>query len=162
MKFKREINKETSAREYCSWEEVDILTKTIAQKIRNSNKKYDAILGITNGGIMPARALAKELEINDIQFIPFRNKKLYTKVMPILSNDKKYLIVDEIYDTGETLSKVDNVLKKFDYDFAFLMSRYRYNGKSFAYVGKLLNHNKWIVFPWEVKKIINNKKLILL
>jgi uncharacterized protein len=113
------MNKETSAKEYCSWEEVDILTKTIAQKIRNSNKKYDAILGITNGGIIPTRALAKELEINDIQFIPFKNKKLYAKVMPILSKDKKYLIVDEIYDTGETLSKVDNVLKKFDYDFAF-------------------------------------------
>jgi hypoxanthine phosphoribosyltransferase len=153
LKSKREINKETSAKEYCSWEEVDILTKTIAQKIRNSNKKYDAILGITNGGIIPAMGLAKELEINDIRFIPFRNKKLYTKVMPILSKDKKYLIVDEIYDTGETLSKVDNVLKKFDYDFTFLMSRYRYNGngKPFAYVGKLLNHNKWIVFPWELK-----------
>ena len=151
MKLKGEISKETSAKEYCSWEEVDILTKTIAQKIRNSNKKYDAILGITNGGIIPARALAKQLEINDIQFIPVRNKKLYLKVMPILSKDKKYLIVDEIYDTGETLSKVDNVLKKFDYDFAFLMSRCRYNGKPFAYVGKLLNHNKWIVFPWEVK-----------
>jgi hypoxanthine phosphoribosyltransferase len=113
LKFKGEINKETSAKEYYSWEEVDILTKTIAQKIRNSNKKYDAILGITNGGIIPARALAKELEINDIQFIPFKNKKLYAKVMPILSKDKKYLIVDKIYDIGETLSKVDKVLKKF-------------------------------------------------
>jgi hypothetical protein len=38
LKFKGEINKETSPKEYCSWEEVDILTKTIAQKIRNSNK----------------------------------------------------------------------------------------------------------------------------
>ena len=112
MKSKREINKETSAKEYCSWEEVDILTKTIVQKIRKSNKKYDAILGITNGGIIPAKALAKELEINNIQFIPFRNKKPYTKVMPILSKNMKYLIVDEMYDTGETLSKVDNVLKK--------------------------------------------------
>jgi hypoxanthine phosphoribosyltransferase len=66
LKFKGEINKETSPRKYCSWEEVDILTKTIAQKIRNSNKKYDAILGITNGGIIPAMVLAKELEVNDI------------------------------------------------------------------------------------------------
>lgn len=149
MKYKGKINKETSSKEYCSWEEVGILTKTIAQKIRNSNKKYDAILGITNGGIIPARVLAKELEVSDIQFIPIRNKKLYTKVIPILSKDKKYLIVDEIYDTGETLSKVDNVLKTFDCDFAFLMSRYRYTGKPFAYVGKILNHSKWVVFPWE-------------
>jgi uncharacterized protein len=151
LKFKGEINEETSPKEYCSWEEVEILTKTVAQKIRNSNKKYNAILGITTGGIIPATLLASELEVNDIQFIPFRYKKLYTKMMPILPKDKKYLIVDEIYDTGETLSKVDNVLKTFDCDFAFLMSRYRYTGKPFAYVGKLLNHNKWIVFPWEVK-----------
>lgn len=151
MKFKGEINEETSPKEYCSWEEVEILTKTVAQKILNSNKKYNAILGITNGGIIPATLLARELEVNDIQFIPFRYKKLYTKMMPILPKDKKYLIVDEIYDTGQTLSKVDNVLKTFDCDFAFLMSRYRYTGKPFAYVGKLLNHNKWIVFPWEVK-----------
>jgi uncharacterized protein len=151
LKFKGEINEETSPKEYCSWEEVEILTKTVAQKIRNSNKKYNAILGITTGGIIPATLLASELEVNDIQFIPFRYKKLYTKMMPILPKDKKYLIVDEIYDTGETLSKVDNLLKTFDCDFAFLMSRYRYTGKPFAYVGKLLNHNKWIVFPWEVK-----------
>jgi uncharacterized protein len=151
LKFKGEINEETSPKEYCSWEEVEILTKTVAQKIRNSNKKYNAILGITTGGIIPATLLARELEVNDIQFIPFSYKKLYTKMMPILPKDKKYLIVDEIYDTGETLSKVDNLLKTFDCDFAFLMSRYRYTGKPFAYVGKLLNHNKWIVFPWEVK-----------
>jgi uncharacterized protein len=151
LKFKGEINEETSPKEYCSWEEVEILTNTVAQKIRNSNKKYNAILGITTGGIIPATLLASELEVNDIQFIPFRYKKLYTKMMPILPKDKKYLIVDEIYDTGETLSKVDNVLKTFDCDFAFLMSRCRYTGKPFAYVGKLLNHNKWIVFPWEVK-----------
>jgi uncharacterized protein len=151
LKFKGEINEETSPKEYCSWEEVEILTKTVAQKIRNSNKKYNAILGITTGGIIPATLLASELEVNDIQFIPFRYKKLYTKMMPILPKDKKYLIVDEIYDTGQTLSKVDNVLKTFDCDFAFLMSRYRYTGKPFAYVGKLLNHNKWVVFPWEVK-----------
>lgn len=95
--------------------------------------------------------MARELDINHIQFIPVRNKELYTEEMPLLFNDKKYLIIDEIYDTGETFSKVCNVLKIFDCDFAFLMSRYRYTGKPSAFVGKLLNHNKWIVFPWEMK-----------
>jgi len=76
--------------------------------------------------------MARELDINHIQFIPVRNKKLYTEEMPLLSNDKKYLIIDEIYDTGETFSKVCNALKIFECDFAFLMSRYPYTGKPSA------------------------------
>jgi uncharacterized protein len=152
LRFKKEeVSEKSFPKEYCSWEEVGLLTKIVADKIQSSDKRYDSILGITNGGIIPARLMALELDVNHIQFIPVRNKKLHKEGMPPLSKSKKYLIVDEIYDTGETLSKVDNLLKTFDCDFAFLMSRYRYTGKPFAYVGKLLNHNKWIVFPWEVK-----------
>ena len=145
------VNEVSSPKEYCSWEEVELLTKTVAQKIQTSNKKYDIILGITNGGIIPARLMARELDINHIQFIPIRNKKLYKKEMFPLFKVKKYLIVDEILDTGETFSKVYNIIRMLDCDFAFLMSRYRYTGKSSVFVGKLLNHNKWIVFPWEIK-----------
>jgi uncharacterized protein len=152
LRFKKEeVSEKSFPKEYCSWEEVGLLTKIVADKIQSSDKRYDSILGITNGGIIPARLMALELDVNHIQFIPVRNKKLHKEGMPPLSKSKKYLIVDEIYDTGETLSKIDNLLKTFDCDFAFLMSRYRYTGKPFAYVGKLLNHNKWIVFPWEVK-----------
>ena len=73
------------------------------------------------------------------------------KEIPPLFKDKKYLVVDEIFDTGETFSKVCNITRVLDCDFASLMSRYRYTGKSSLFVGKLLNHNKWIVFPWEKK-----------
>ena len=152
MKFKKKVaNQRNSPREYCNWEEVESLTKIITQKIKTSGKKYDIILGITNGGIIPARLLARDLDINQIQFIPIRNKKLYKKEMPSLFKDKKYLVVDEIFDTGETFSKVCNITRVLDCDFAFLMSRYRYTGKSSLFVGKLLNHDKWIVFPWEKK-----------
>ena len=41
----------SSPKEYCSWEEVESLTKIVAQKMQTSNKKYDIILGITNGGV---------------------------------------------------------------------------------------------------------------
>jgi hypoxanthine phosphoribosyltransferase len=68
--------------------------------------------------------------------------------MPLLLKDKKYLIVDEIYDTGDTLCKVYDAVRIFDCDFAFLMSRYEHNSRG-IHIGKVLNHNKWIVFPWE-------------
>ena len=148
MKFEAEINEKNSPKEYCNWKEVESLTRRIADKIRRSNKKYDIILAITKGGIIPARLMARELDIDHIQLIPVREKKLYKEEMPILLKDKRYLIIDEIYDSGDTFCKVYESVRNFDCDFAFLMSRSEHNSKK-MYVGKILNHNKWIVFPWE-------------
>jgi hypoxanthine phosphoribosyltransferase len=136
------------SREYCNWDEVESLVKLVADKIRRSNKTYDVILSITNGGIIPARLMARELNVDHIQLIPVRQKKLYEEEMPTLFKSKKYLVVDEIYDTGDIYSKVQDALKIFDCDYAFLMSRYQVNFEG-AYIGKVLNHDKWIVFPWE-------------
>ena len=154
MKFKKVVSEKSSPKEYCSWEEVESLTKIVADEIRNSNKRYDVILGITNGGIIPARLMARELEIDYIQLIPVRNKKLYKEEMPLLLQDKKYLIIDEIYDTGVTFSKVYDAVRIFDCDFAFLVRRFKVNnGDEGTYIGKILNHTKWIVFPWEQKTV---------
>ena len=148
MEFEIKITEESPPREYCNWDEVESLVKLVAEKIRSSNKFYDIILGITNGGVIPVRLMARELNIDHIQLIPIRRKKLHKEEMPAMFKDKKYLVIDEIYDTGDIYSKVHDVLKIFDCDFAFLMSRYQVNFKG-AYIGKVLNHNKWIVFPWE-------------
>ena len=155
MKFKKEeVNEKSSPKEYCSWGEVGLLTKIVAAKIQSSNKKYDVILGITNGGIIPSRLIALELDIDHIQFIPVRNKKLYLDEMPQLATDKKYLVVDEIYDTGETFTKVHCAMRNFDRDYAFLMRRFNdTNGNETVFIGKILNHDKWIVFPWEQKTL---------
>ena len=159
MKYKKEeINEKSSHKEYCSWGEIGLLTQIVASKIQSSNKKYDVILGITNGGIIPARLMALELDINHIQFIPVRNKKLHIEEMPQLVTNKKYLVVDEIYDTGETFSKVKYAMQDFDCDYAFLMRRFNdqnssYPGNETTFIGKILNHDKWIVFPWEQKTL---------
>jgi uncharacterized protein len=148
LKFRTETSEKNSQEEYCNWDEVESLTRIVAEKILKSNKKYDTILAVTTGGIIPARLMARELHIDHIQLIPVRNKKLYKEEMPLLRKDKKYLIIDEIYDTGDTFCKVYDAVKIFDCDFAFLMSRQEYNIRG-TYIGKVLNHNKWIVFPWE-------------
>ena len=126
------------------------MVKKLAFKIHTSQKKYEIILGITNGGIIPARLIARELGIDRIQFIPVRNKEIQTDEMPLLHSGNKYLLIDEIYDTGNIFSKVYVVLKELDCDFAFLMSRYTHG--HLDYVAKVLNHDRWVVFPWETKR----------
>jgi uncharacterized protein len=66
--YKSQINERLS-KECCTWQEVELLVQNLAYKIKRSRKQYDAILAIINGGIVPARLMARELDINDIQFI---------------------------------------------------------------------------------------------
>jgi hypoxanthine phosphoribosyltransferase len=150
LEYNPQISEENSPKEYCTWYEIEVLVEKLARAIRELGKKYDVILAITNGGIIPARLVARELDINHIQFIPIRNKKLHIKDMLPLIESRTYLIVDDIYDTGDTFTKVFGVVKEFNSDFAFLMTRYKDNNSKLS--AKVLNHEKWIVFPWEKKR----------
>jgi hypoxanthine phosphoribosyltransferase len=150
LNFKTQISEESSPKEYCTWQEIELLVEGLAHTIQISGKKFDVILAITNGGIIPARLIARELDINYIQFIPIRNKQLHIEEMLPLLKGTKYLVIDDIYDTGNTYNKVYSVIREFDCDFAFLMTRYKDSNASL--VAKVLNHEKWIVFPWEKKR----------
>ena len=141
------VNEKIEGREQCSWFEISYLVKELAKKI--GGKKYDCILGIANGGIIPAKLHAEELRIDAIHLIPIRSKAVITSELPRLDRKKKYLVVDDIYDTGSTFAKVARVLKGRNCDYAFCMSRY---DQHVGIYGRILNHNRWIVFPWEVPK----------
>jgi uncharacterized protein len=133
---------------YLYWNDIENLVKKTALKIKKINKKYDLIIGIKNGGIIPAILISRELDINDIEFITIRKNKIFK--FNKFHKDKKYLlIIDEIYDTGKTFSIVNEYFKRFEYDYACLVSRYRIPDNNKIVTGKVLNHKKWIVFPWE-------------
>jgi uncharacterized protein len=134
--------------DYLDWDDIEDLVKNTVLKIKKNNKKYDLIIGIKNGGIIPAILISRELDINDIEFITIRKNKIFN--FKNFSKDKKYLlIIDEIYDTGKTFSIVNEYFKEFKYDYACLVSRYRIPDNNKIVTGKVLNHKKWIVFPWE-------------
>jgi uncharacterized protein len=134
--------------DYLDWDDIENLVKKTVLKIKKNNKKYDLIIGIKNGGIIPAILISQELDINDIEFITIRKNKIFN--FNKFSKDKKYLlIIDEIYDTGKTFSIVNEYFKEFEYDYACLVSRYRIPDNNKIVTGKVLNHKKWIVFPWE-------------
>jgi hypoxanthine phosphoribosyltransferase len=104
------------------------------------------VLGIANGGIVSARLVAEELGVDCIMLILMRNKRVVSEEIPRLYKNKRYLVVDDIYDTGDTYRKALEAMKGFDCDYAFCMSRYH---QEFGVYGRLLGHEKWIVFPWE-------------
>jgi hypoxanthine phosphoribosyltransferase len=135
--------------DYLDWNNIENLVKKTALKIKENNKKYDLIIGIKNGGIIPAKLISRELNINDIDFISIKRNQIFTSSN--FPRNKKYLMIDDIYDTGKTFLTVNKFFNSFEYDYACLVSRYRItdNNSKIIIIGEILNHNKWIVFPWE-------------
>lgn len=133
-------------REICSWFEVHHLVREVAGLIKKDGNKFDCVLGIATGGIIPAKLLAEELGIDDIKLIPVRDKQVIYSDLPRLDKRQQYIVIDDIHDTGATSQKVSAALKGYDYKFAFCLSRYPDCKGIF---GRILNHNRWIVFPWE-------------
>lgn len=152
MKKKTNNNSETNIfREYLSWIDIENLIDIISNKIRKGNKKYDTVIGIKNGGIVPARLISRELEIKEIEFISTKSvqtDEFYDRI----KNNKKYLLVDEIYDTGKTFLAIKERLKNIEYDFSCLISRYNLQDDGII-IGRVLNNTNWIVFPWENRNI---------
>jgi len=90
---------EIEGEQFCSWQEIERLIKKIAAQVRKSDARYDCILGITKCGIVPARLLSRELNIDAVQLVSVRDKTVIKSEMPVLGASKRYLVIDDIYDT---------------------------------------------------------------
>jgi uncharacterized protein len=134
-------------KEYLDWNDIENLVKRTVSKIKENNKKYDIIIGIKNGGIIPAKLISRELDIDDIDFISVKKNQMF--ISSNFPRNKRYLVIDEIYDTGKTFLAINEFFNSFEYDYACLISRYRITENKKIISGEILNHNKWMVFPWE-------------
>ena len=132
--------------EYYSWEKIIELVSQLAEEILKTNRRYSKIIGVERGGIVPAVLLSRKLKIKRIAILPIFRKKLITEDFPLFDKDSYYLIVDDIYDTGSTYSKIIEKIDANICDFAFLITRYEHK---FGFTGEVIQHNRWIQFPWE-------------
>ena len=88
-----------------SWEDIDNLIVKISKELKkrllaSSVQNYE-IIAIAKGGIIPATLISYQLRIKSINIFPIIDKKVIPDKIPILDSTKRYLLVDEIYDTGK-------------------------------------------------------------
>ena len=112
---------------YFTWSEFDKSVDYIAKQCKSL--KFSGIYGVPRGGLCLAVALSHKLNIQLIEK-PLKNS----------------LIVDDIFDTGITLSNFKNIEGA---NFFVLVSKKKpiwWNTVTLSY------KKEWIVFPWENKK----------
>ncbi len=103
----------TVDKQYLSWEQVEAMVAELAAR---SHEHYDVLLAVTRGGLVPAGLLAYHLDIRNIlvaavQFysgVARRTEQptfLQFPADPFL-HGQRVLIVDDIWDSGKTISAV--------------------------------------------------------
>ena len=109
---------------YFTWNEFDKSVERIANKCRL--KKFSGIYGVPRGGLCLAVALSHKLKI-DLISEPIKNS----------------LIVDDVYETGLTLTNFKDIEGAM---FFVLFSKIKPTWWNTVFISK---KSQWIVFPWE-------------
>ena len=131
------------------WNTIDDLVKEVAN--RASSFKPTHIVGITRGGLIPAVMLSHSFDLPmETLGVSFRDNRAthHTKFKPI--DDARYLIVDDINDSGTTFKVVSDIFRNRRLTFA--TSALINKEKSYFNVdfyGEMFYHDDWINFPWE-------------
>lgn len=153
------------AKIYISWEEIvdmidDILWKIKdARDLSNVTSNYDKVIGIERGGCIPGVMMSHQLGI------PYNSLKWSTRdhvgkdnISKLLDlNEKSILLVDDINDSGETISTLLERLEQLGFTgnitICTLLSKSTSINTVDYYAKELKTPEEldsWYVFPWEV------------
>ena len=154
-----------------TWEDIKQDCKTLADSLSKEN--ITCIIGIANGGMIPATLLAKHLKVDKLLSA---NLKSYVDDKPrdgvhsetdvvrlitfpdfgTLRDEEKILVVDDLADTGMTLRKVKQIDSIVTWERPeqnkWVYSTLYYKSKSTFtphYTVRDFDNDQWIVFPWE-------------
>jgi uncharacterized protein len=96
-----------------SWEDLDRLVARLAGEV---GRDHDLVLAITRGGLVPAGMLAYRLGLREILVagVEFYREQGGTHASPRVGHfpesallaGKRVLVVDEVWETGETMTEV--------------------------------------------------------
>jgi xanthine phosphoribosyltransferase len=140
-------------KKYYAYTEFQSDLKVLTQKIDIS---FDAIVAIARGGLSMAQMLGEYYgirEVYTINAIGYDDRKKRERLnvfnIPDLSRVHRVLIVDDIVDTGDTLSEVLNVLENAYVEIEFMTASLFY--KRTAVIAPdfwVQEATEWIEFFW--------------
>lgn len=129
-----------------SWRDIDNIVLSLASKVQD--RGYTAVVGLARGGVVPAIMLSHQLGIK-FESVTWQTRDGGLQEIGRLNNiinREKVLIVDDICDSGLTLTQVK--ANHPDADVAVLATKV--DTKLVDFVGRTYyNDERWVVFPWE-------------
>lgn len=143
-----------NVKEY-SFQDFEMDLSKLRNDIKNSGRKYDFIVGLSRGGLIPAVVLSHSLNIPmfPVEFSTRDSKFVAVDVLTLTRTwGKNVLIVEDIIDSGETMERLIPWFRNTNkLDIATLI----YNNEQSivpTYYGQIISRSKddkWYEFWWE-------------
>ena len=134
-----------------SWDQLHRDAKALSWRLHDGERKYQGIVAVTRGGLVPAAIIARELGIYHIDTVCITsyNWKEQGKASILKSIDhtgEGLLIIDDLVDTGKTGQLVRQMLP--DAFFATVYAKPAGVPIVDAFVTEV-SQDTWILFPWD-------------
>jgi len=142
---------------HLSWDDMEKNCLSICSQMSYNNYKPETIIGLLRGGIVPARIFSDfynilldffALDVKLYNGVNSRNEVPSIKAFYGDVKGKNILVVDDIWDSGRTMSAVLDSLDCENVKTATLYWKETALDQP-DYYGGVAKHNEWIVFPWE-------------
>lgn len=143
-----------------TWKDIEDTVDILAKEL--SDKKFDAVISIGRGGMIPARLIAEELDIHTAFIIDAKayneNDELCNVEITDLELPKNIynaLVIDDCIFTGTTLDAVTKKILKNE-QLLYVVNAFLYKNKNvpdilsdYIYAKEYDGNTTWLVFPWE-------------
>lgn len=155
-------------KQFISWNKVEKLVEKICLDIQQSpnysNYKNMNLIIINRGGLVPGRLISDFMSLKQIYTIDAKlykginikaNKVDFTGLEILKNIYEQFLIVDDIVDSGETMSQLYceaiSRLKTKQKIVKTAALYWRSHKSCFIpeYYGQEIKNDNWLVFPWE-------------
>lgn len=143
---------------YLNWKDIIDICLQLSNEVKYSGDIPDMIVGIATGGLIPMVLIKNLLDVTDYNIIAVSHY-IGTERIPDarmvsygIENrvHRNVLIVDDIADTGETIKLAKDIYK----DAKTLTLLKRYSCKVDIDYYKPIDHEQWVVFPWDRQYLI--------
>ncbi|MGD8366397.1 MAG: xanthine phosphoribosyltransferase [Desulfobacterales bacterium] len=134
-----------------SWEQLHRDARALAWRLLEFDY-FEGIVAITRGGLVPAAIIARELDIRLVDTVcvssyDWQDQSGDIEILKSVPGDgERWLIVDDLVDTGRTATAVRNMLPKGHFATVYAKPAGRPLVDTFI---TEVSQDTWILFPWD-------------
>lgn len=137
---------------FISWVEFQHDTQTLAKALKNK-EKWNGIVAVTRGGLIPAGIIAQELNIKHIETFCIssyndkdRNEAEIIKEFCDSKDGENWIIIDDLVDSGATAKIIRSYLPNAHIATVYAKPSGAAEANTYAVN---IPQETWLHFPWE-------------
>ena len=137
-----------------TWEQFHRDSRALAWRLLDTKKKWDRIIAVARGGLIPAAIIARELDVHYVDTVCIssytlkhqRELSILKRVTEFKDRGDRYLIIDDLVDTGKTGKAVRDMIPGAYFATVYAKPDGRPMVDTFV---TEVSQDTWVLFPWD-------------